>query len=113
MSSNKRSTIKKQVIKEPEEVKVVEENVTLDSKKTKIVFSEDKFYNDLANPIFVAGKVYEIEGDDWIERWIKRGGTIVQNTAAPDSDKDIKVEETSSNEGVSAGKAKEDADNLY
>lgn len=50
-----------------------------DSKeKVCMTFSEPKFYTDLSKPIFEAGKVYELEGADWIQRWIKRGGVIVE-----------------------------------
>ncbi len=70
--------------------------------KAKMLFTEDKFYNDLSNPIFEAGKVYELEGADWIQRWIKRGGAIVdKNTNEPmpmDGDKGEKVVETISEE---------------
>lgn len=50
-----------------------------DSAKQKVLmrFKEHKYYNDLNNPIFDAGKVYELSGAAWIERWIKRGGEIV------------------------------------
>lgn len=48
------------------------------SKKVLMRFSEDKFYNDSDNPIFEKGKVYELEGKDWIYRWMKRGGEIVE-----------------------------------
>lgn len=50
-------------------------------KKVKMLFSEPKFYNDLHKPIFEAGKVYELEGAAWIERWKKRGGQVVEDTA--------------------------------
>lgn len=45
--------------------------------KVKMKFKEHKYYNDLDSPIFEAGKVYEIEGSEWIQRWLKRGGEIV------------------------------------
>ena len=78
------------------------ENPAAISKKVKMVFSEDKFYNDRENPLFIKGEIYGLEGQDWIERWIKRGGAIVdENTGLPkpmDSDKEEKVEETNSEE---------------
>lgn len=46
--------------------------------KVKMKFSEEKFYNDQTKPMFEAGKVYELEGFDWIQRWLKRGGEIVE-----------------------------------
>jgi len=46
-------------------------------KKVFMRFEENKFYNDQEKPIFEAGKVYELEGADWIQRWVKRGGEIV------------------------------------
>ena len=51
----------------------------VEAKPTKVLmrFKEDKFYNDLTKPIYEAGKIYEIEGSDFIERWKKRGGEIV------------------------------------
>lgn len=45
--------------------------------KVKMRFSEHKYYTDLEKPIFMAGKVYELEGAEWIHRWLKRGGEIV------------------------------------
>lgn len=44
----------------------------------KMRFSEDKFYNDLSVAHFEKGKIYEIHGADQIQRWVKRGGEIVQ-----------------------------------
>jgi hypothetical protein len=46
-------------------------------KKVKMRFATHQYYNDLKNPIFYAGEVYELEGADWIQRWLKRGGEIV------------------------------------
>lgn len=64
-------------------------------------FKEHKFYNDLANPIFVANKIYELGGRDWITRWVKRGGEIVESgeaevsssMPAPEADPDKKAED--------------------
>lgn len=85
------------VSKDPNVAKIVELPT-----KVKMIFTENKFYNDLKNPIFEANKVYELEGADWIQRWLKRGGAIVdENTgdAIPmDGDKEEKVEETNSEE---------------
>lgn len=52
---------------------------TLAPGKVKMKFKEDKFYNDRHTPIFKAGEVYELEGEAWIQRWIKRGGEIVKD----------------------------------
>jgi hypothetical protein len=41
-------------------------------------FATNQHYNDQNNPIFEAGKVYPIKGRDWINRWLKRGGEIVE-----------------------------------
>ncbi len=65
-------------IAEPIEVQAVEASSNPNIRKVKMTFSESKFYNDLSNPIYGPGKVYELEGEDWIQRWIKRGGTIVE-----------------------------------
>lgn len=54
----------------------VEENLA--PNKVKMTFKEHKYYNDMNNPMFYAGEVYELEGADWIARWIKRGGVIVE-----------------------------------
>lgn len=62
---------KKQNKKQQQQVENTGKNVV------KMKFTEHKYYNDLNNPIFFAGKVYEIEGDDQIQRWLKRGGIIV------------------------------------
>ena len=56
--------------------KVIEKAKDL-SQSVKMKFSEDKFYNDPNVPMFQAGKVYDMEGGDWIQRWLKRGGEIV------------------------------------
>jgi len=59
--------------------KPVEKSESSESiQKVKMKFSEHKYYNDLNNPIFDAGKVYELEGAAWIQRWLKRGGEIVE-----------------------------------
>ena len=60
----------------PEEVSKAPEAAKPQSVKMK--FSEHKYYNDLNVPMFEAGKVYVLEGADWIQRWIKRGGQIVE-----------------------------------
>lgn len=44
----------------------------------KMKFYEDKFYNDPAKAHFEKGKVYEVKGADQIQRWLKRGGVIVE-----------------------------------
>ena len=55
---------------------IVTETFSPDSVLMK--FSEHKYYNDLNSPMFEAHKVYEIAGAEWIQRWIKRGGEIVE-----------------------------------
>lgn len=47
------------------------------SSKVKMIFRENKFYNDLKKPIYLAGVVYEIE-PNMVQRWLKRGGKIVE-----------------------------------
>jgi len=96
---------------------VVVETPDSDSSKVKMIFTEAKFYNDSENPIFEPNKVYELEGADWIQRWVKRGGAIVDektNKPVPaDGDKEEKVEETVSNEDAFTEEdAKEDSDNF-
>ena len=44
----------------------------------KMKFKEDKFYNDQTVPYYEKGKVYEVRGADMIQRWLKRGGEIVE-----------------------------------
>lgn len=85
--------------------------------KVKMKFKEDKFYTDRDKPIFEAGKVYELEGADWIQRWLKRGGeivhdarpapapapvdpsTVVPKSGAPVDDKKSETKETSPEQG--------------
>lgn len=45
--------------------------------KVKMKFSEHKYLNDMNTPHFYAGEVYEVEGAETIQRWLKRGGVIV------------------------------------
>lgn len=59
------------------------------SPKVKMKFDKDQFYvraetreHDLANPIYKAGQVYEIDAKD-VERWLKRGGVIVKDEPKP------------------------------
>lgn len=54
---------------------------TLAPTKVKMKFSKHQYYNDLNTPLFYQGEVYELEGADWIQRWIKRGGEIVSGKA--------------------------------
>ena len=44
----------------------------------KMRFKEDKFYKDQDVAHFEKGKVYEVKGADQIQRWLKRGGEIVE-----------------------------------
>lgn len=47
--------------------------------KVKMTFSEHKYYGKTMDvPHFEKGKVYEVVGADMIQRWLKRGGVIVQ-----------------------------------
>lgn len=56
--------------------------------KVKMKFKEHMYYNDLNNPMFNAGEIYELEGADWIQRWLKRGGEIVEgDLVLPKGDK--------------------------
>lgn len=56
---------------------------TLAPNKVKMKFKEDKFYKDRHTPVFVAGRVYELEGAAWIQRWLIRGGEIVEDARPP------------------------------
>lgn len=49
--------------------------------RVKMRFSEHKFYNDLNNPIYLKGEIYDIEGADKIQRWLLRGGEIIEDIA--------------------------------
>lgn len=46
-------------------------------KKVFMRFPQNQYYNDQTNPIFEKGKIYELEGASWIQRWLKRGGEIL------------------------------------
>lgn len=48
-----------------------------DKVKVKMRFTEEKYYNDPNTPHFEKGKIYEVQGQDIINRWLKRGGEIV------------------------------------
>lgn len=57
------------------------EEVVMGSEVEQIVkmkFKEDKFYTDRSKPYFEKGKIYEVKGTDQIQRWLKRGGEIVE-----------------------------------
>ena len=67
--------------KEKAKSKQTNENVV------KMKFKEHKFYRDMSTPHYYAGQVYEIEGADQIQRWLKRGGEIVEgNITAPEAE---------------------------
>jgi hypothetical protein len=51
-------------------------------KKIYMKFSENKFYSDQKNPIFEAGKIYALDGWDWVSRWVKRGGEVLENAVS-------------------------------
>ena len=76
------SKSKKKFVKVAKAAKAHEEN-DLPKNKVMMVFSENKFYNDLNNPHFLKGKEYEIEGAGSINRWLKRGGKIVAGKQEP------------------------------
>lgn len=92
MGKNKKNQkIQEREIKKQEDAK----------QKVVMVFKEDKFYNDLSVPHFKAGEKYVIEGADQIQRWLKRGGDIVEgelkiNNPAPDESKIVESPESSS-----------------
>lgn len=67
--------VKKAPVKNLKDVKITE---TLEPNKVVMVFKEHKYYNDLDTPIFEAGKPHTLEGADWIQRWLKRGGEIIE-----------------------------------
>lgn len=50
--------------------------------KVLMRFKNHQYYNDLGNPIFLAGEIYELEGAGWIQRWVKRGGEIISKEEA-------------------------------
>ena len=80
------SKSQKKIEKEMAKAKVQKEN---SSQKVKMKFNEDKFYNDFTKPEYEKNKVYTIEGADKIQRWLKRGGVIVEG--------ELKVEEPAPN----------------
>lgn len=47
----------------------------------KMVFSEQKFYNDLNVPLYDANKVYDVPLS-MRDRWIKRGGQVLSEKEA-------------------------------
>lgn len=60
--------------------------------KTKMIFTEDKFYNDLNKPLYLANTEYEIE-PQMVDRWLRRGGKIVTNeTQVPEAPAQAPVE---------------------
>lgn len=75
MAKDKNKYLSKQVQKSAE---------ASEEKTVKMIFSEQKFFNNLNEPLFLKGKVYELQGFSWIERWQKRGGKILpSNTDLP------------------------------
>lgn len=61
-------------------LKSIKTEESLTPGKVIMKFSTHQYYNDLDKPIFLAGKEYELEGADWIQRWLKRGGEIVSGS---------------------------------
>ena len=59
------------------------------SKSSRIIFEEDQFYNDPKTPLFKAGVEYEISNEGnrpgWIQRWLKRGGKIIETAPGEES----------------------------
>ncbi len=47
----------------------------------KMRFKENKFLHDPNVPYFEAGKIYEVAKEN-VERWLKRGGTLIDEEAA-------------------------------
>lgn len=45
-------------------------------KTSKMIFAEEKFYNDQNVPLYNRGVVYEVE-ECMVGRWLKRGGKLV------------------------------------
>ena len=80
--------------------------------KVIMIFSENKFYNDLENPIFFANTSYELEGADWIQRWLKRGGKIVEGELPlPEHEVDPSTLVGDKSEVATVVETVEDADN--
>lgn len=75
-------------------------------------FSEHKYYTDQDTPIFYAGKTYKLEGAAWIERWLKRGGTIVEGEAPVTPQEPVNLSEVVGSESavVSNSEKVEDGD---
>lgn len=84
--------------------KFKKENSEDQEKTVKMIFSEPKYYNDQDHPIFEANKVYELQGADWIERWIKRGGRVIED----DNEEDLQVAEQKSGPSTAEGAAEYD-----
>lgn len=97
-SQNNEKTEKSQQAVSPRPVapkNLAEETQSLSPGKVKMKFSEHKYYNDLNEPIFRAGEVYELEGAEWIQRWLKRGGVIVEgNLEMPSAEPNPSTVET-------------------
>lgn len=51
-------------------------------KTQKMIFGEDKFYNNPNEPIYLKGMVYDVPSS-MVDRWLKRGGQLVGDKAAP------------------------------
>lgn len=51
-------------------------------KTVKMIFPRDMFYNDLANPIYVANKIYDVP-ENMVDRWLKRGGVLATEVEQP------------------------------
>ncbi len=47
----------------------------------KMRFKENKYLHDRNVPYFEAGKIYEVAKEN-VERWLKRGGTLIDEEAA-------------------------------
>ena len=58
--------------------KIQEEKQAGEGTKVFMRFQQHQYFNDLNTPLFEAGKIYELVGAAWIQRWMKRGGEIVE-----------------------------------
>jgi hypothetical protein len=59
----------------------------------KMKFPKDMFYTDMNNPLYRKGEVYEVE-DRMVERWLKRGGIVVEELPVVEKAVEPVVEKT-------------------
>lgn len=72
--------------------KIKEEKAVELTGTVKMIFTEDKFYNDLKNPLYKAGIVYDVE-KPMVQRWLKRGGKIVVDAPVVEEPKPVEQDE--------------------